>query len=320
MAPIVFQHCTQCHREGEVAPFPLLSHADVKKRPQTVGTGDGFMPPWKSKPAREFVGERRLTADEIAVLARWAAAGAPEGDPADAPPAPKFVDGWTLGEPDLIVTMPEPFSIPAEGRDIYRNFVLPLSIPEGKYIKALEYRPGNRTVVHHAAFALETSSKSRERDAADPAPGFEGSLVIPGQIFPGALAAWAPGRDPMPLPAGFSLPWPAGADLILQLHLHPSGKPETERSTIGFYLTDEPPQRSMGDLVLIDKRTISPARPTTAPATSMSCRSRWTCTASSAHAFDRTEMKLTAHPPQDPSLPWIEDWISTGRVISISPL
>src|SRR5262249_27538226 len=136
----------------------------------------------------------------------------------------------------------------------YRNFVFEISIPEGKYVKAAEYRPGNRRIVHHAALAMDVDGKARKQDEEDPAPGFKGSLNLPGQLLPGSLSAWTPGRDPIPLPEGLSLPWKKGAGLMLQLHLHPSGKRESDQSSVGLYSTDQPPQRSMADMVLIAKK------------------------------------------------------------------
>ena len=256
IAPLLFKHCVTCHRPGEVAPFSLLTYAAANKRAkqlQTV-TSERFMPPWKSVAGHDpFVGERRLTAEEIALIARWVKQGAPEGTPEDLPAPPRFPEGWQLGEPDIIVKMPAPYNIPADGPDIYRNFVFALDIPKGKYIKAAEYRPSNRRVVHHALLAVDVTGQARKQQT-DPAEGFKGSGNIPGQIFPGSMGTWTPGRDPLPLPDGLSMPWKPGADLVLQLHLHPSGKPEEEQSSIGLYLTDQPPRRSMVDLLLIDKK------------------------------------------------------------------
>ncbi len=200
------------------------------------------------------MGERRLSTEQISLISRWANSGAAEGDASDLPPTPKFKDGWTLGTPDIILIMDEPFTVPADGADVYRNFVLKLEVPPGKYIKSLEYRPSNRRVVHHALFAADATDKSRKDDNADPLPGFEGSLNIPGRLFPGSMSAWAPGREARPLPDGISMPWNNKHDLIFQLHLHPSGKPEVEQSTIGFFLTDEPPHRSMVDLMMLDRK------------------------------------------------------------------
>jgi mono/diheme cytochrome c family protein len=315
IAPIVFGHCASCHRLGEVAPFSLLSYDDARRRAKQIKvvTASGYMPPWKSvKGHGRFVGERRLSPEQIDLIARWADAGAPEGQAGDLPAAPKFADGWKLGPPDIVLTMPEPYSIPAEGPDIYRNFVLSLEVPEGKYIKAVEYRPGNRRVVHHAVCAIEPTGVARKQDEADPEPGFPGSLALPGQLFPGSLAAWTPGRDPLPLPDGLSLPWKAGADLLFQLHLHPSGKPEQEQSQIGLYLTDEPPRRSMVDLLFIDRKIDIPPG-------ERNYRTRDELTLPieveaygifpHLHMIGR-EIKITAHPPEgEPfSLLWIDDW------------
>ena len=151
IAPIFFQQCAECHRPGQVAPFSLLTYADAKKRStmiQTV-TSEHLMPPWKSVAGHgSFVGERRLSDVEIELIARWVKQGELEGDAKDFPVAPKFTEGWKLGEPDIVVTMPAAYEVPAEGRDAYRNFVFTLDVPAGKYIKAAEFRPSNRRVVH----------------------------------------------------------------------------------------------------------------------------------------------------------------------------
>jgi mono/diheme cytochrome c family protein len=256
IAPIVYRHCSACHRPGEVAPFSLLSYAEVSKRAdhiQTVTAGR-TMPPWKPlEGVGHFANTRRLSADEIATIGSWVAQGSPEGKPADLPPPPVFAEGWQLGPPDLVVTLPEPLQVPASGRDIYQNLVLDLHVPPGKYLRAAEFRPSNRRVVHHSILFYDTTGKARERDAAEPGPGFA-AVTPPGKLLPGPMSIWAPGRHPVPLSEGLSLPWPAKADLVLQLHLHPSGKPEVEQSSIGFYFTDEPPRRSLLDVVLIDRK------------------------------------------------------------------
>lgn len=256
VALIVFANCAECHRPGEVAPFSLLTYRDVQKRAKLIQklTSDRQMPPWKAAPGHgDFLGARRLTADQIGVLKQWADEGAAEGDAKDLPKPPTFVEGWALGKPDLVVTMAKPFAVPAEGNDIYRNFIIPMTVPEGKYLSAVEFRPGNRRVVHHAALGIDDLGVARKLDGQDGQPGFT-RFSIPGQLFPGPMAAWVPGREARPLPEQFSLPWKKNTDLILQLHLHPSGKAETEQSTLGFYFTDKPPQRSMYDVVLIDRK------------------------------------------------------------------
>ncbi|MCZ7644489.1 MAG: hypothetical protein M5U26_04265 [Planctomycetota bacterium] len=193
IAPIVYKHCASCHRPGEVAPFPLLEYKDAAKRDVQIALAveSRLMPPWKPAPGYgSFHDERRLSADEIGAIRQWVDEGAREGDPKDLPAQPKFTEGWQLGEPDLVVEMPEAFTCPAEGRDVYRNFVLPVPLKEERYVRAVEFRPGNRAVVHHAILYLDTSGWARKRDEADPAPGYA-SLGGPGIIPP---AGWAAGR------------------------------------------------------------------------------------------------------------------------------
>jgi hypothetical protein len=315
IAPIVFAQCSGCHHPGEVAPFSLLTYDDVKKRAIQIAqvTSDRFMPPWKSVEGHgRFVGERRLTADQIALISRWVDQGALEGAAADLPPAPKFETGWTLGQPDIVLTMNEPYAIPADGPDIYRNFILPLSLPDGKYIKAIEYRPNNRRIVHHALFSVDASDQSRKADEADPLPGWKGSLNIPGRLFPGTLAVWAPGHEAHPLADGLSMPWKNGWDFIMQLHLHPGGKPEEEQSSLGIFLTDQPPRRSLVDVVLMVKQVDIPPGER-----AYRTRDEFTVPVEMQvlglfphmHMIGR-DIKLTAHPPTgDPfSLLWINDW------------
>lgn len=315
IAPIVFQHCAECHRPGEVAPFALLSYGDVKKRARQIAqvTGDRFMPPWKSVEGHgQFIGERRLTSEQIDLIQRWANEGTQEGDASDLPNAPSFNDGWKLGTPDIVLTMTEPFTVPADGADIYRNFVLKLDVPKGKYIKALEYRPSNRRVVHHALFASDASGKTRQEDEADPLPGAAGSLNIPGRLFPGSMSAWAPGREARPLPDGISMPWNNKHDLILQLHLHPSGKVEPEQSSIGFYLTDEPPRRSMVDIMMLDRKIDIPpgeAAYRTRDEFTVPVEIEVLALFPHMHMLGK-DFKITALPPggESFSLIWINDW------------
>lgn len=259
IAPIVFENCTVCHRAGEAAPFPLLHYPDVKRRAGQIAdlTASRAMPPWKPVPADvHFVGERRLTDPQIATIKAWVDAGAPEGDPKDSPAPPKFADGWRNGPPDLIVKMPEPFTVPADGPDVYRSFQIPVEIPKGKYIKAAEFRPSNRVVVHHAVLTTMKREQIAKRLAAEPkgaGPGFKSGLNAPGNRLPGSPGIWVPGKDPLPLPEGYSMAWPDGCDLLVQLHLHPSGKPEVEQSSIGFYLTDEPPKGALLPFVMLNR-------------------------------------------------------------------
>ena len=244
IAPIVFRQCASCHRPGEVAPFPLLSYRDVSKRAGQIRevVEKRIMPPWKAETDfGHFADERRLGDEQVATIARWARQGAPEGDPADLPAAPAFAAGWQLGEPDRVVTMAEPYALAAEGRDEYRCFVIPLEVPAGKYLRAVEYRPSNRKIVHHAVLTSLPGPQAQAKLAAGDGKSFAGNLTPPGRLLPGQLAFWTPGMMPRPLPDGFAARWPDRSDLVLQLHLHPSGKPEAEQSRIGLHFTDKKP-------------------------------------------------------------------------------
>jgi len=252
IAPMMFQNCSACHRPGEVAPFNLLTYEDARKRSKQLArvTAQRAMPPWKAEPNHgDFRDARNLTDAQIALIKRWHESGAPEGDAKDLPPAPKFTDGWTLGEPDLILTMPEEFTVPAEGRDVFRCFVLPFNNSEDLNVRAVEFRPGNRKVVHHALLFLDSSGAARKKDEADPGPGYT-SFGGPGFLPSGGLGGWAPGVTPHPLPDDVAKIVKKGSDLALQLHLHPSGKAEKEKSQIGVYFSKQPPKRSTASLAL----------------------------------------------------------------------
>ena len=174
VAPILFARCATCHRDGQIGPFPLLKYADAKTRAKQIArvTADRTMPPWKPDAGHgEFRDARTLTDKQLAALKDWAAAGAPEGDPKDAPPAPKFTDGWQLGKPDIVLKMAEPFTVPAEGRDIYQHFVFPLDLKKDVHVVGVECRPGNPKVAHHAVGLLDDRPGIIPR-TSDPAVAF----------------------------------------------------------------------------------------------------------------------------------------------------
>ncbi len=242
VAPIIFNHCASCHRPGEAAPFSLMNYDDVKKRGRLIArvTEKRYMPPWHAESTDyRFADERKLTDAQIEIIQAWVKNGSPEGGPAKRPALPEFTDGWQLGTPDLVVKMSEGYTVPAEGPDIYRNFVVPLNIKEDKWVQAVEFRPGARSVVHHSLFFLDVTGEARQLDADDPAPGFKrmGLALQRG----GTLGGWAVGGTPNELPDGLAYKLPKGSDLILSTHFHPSGKEETEVSTLGIYFADKPP-------------------------------------------------------------------------------
>lgn len=246
VAPIVFTNCTPCHRPGEVAPFPLLSYADAAKHADGMSeeTRKHHMPPWL--PDRgDFVilGERRLTADQVATIQRWVEAGKPEGNPADLPPAPSFPDGWQLGRPDLVVGPARPFTLEAGGDDVYRDLVIRAPTTTDVFVRAVEFRT-NGAPIHHAVIRIDRSGASRARDGADGRPGFDGMAWQNTQDPEGQFIGWAPGRGPIESPAG--MPWrlDKGADLVVELHMLPPKKPSAIAPTIALYFSAAPPLRT----------------------------------------------------------------------------
>jgi tetratricopeptide (TPR) repeat protein len=251
VAPIVYRSCAPCHRPGEAGPFSLLSYADVRKRADQIArvTASRYMPPWPPEHGYgELAGERRLSDEEIARLRRWASEGAPEGPPGEAPAPPRFTEGWPLGPPDLVIEMGETYTVPADGPDVFRNFVLPVPTGQGspRYVRALELRPGDKKVVHHANVLLDGTGTARQRDARDPGAGFAGMDVeLESDRFQpdSHFLFWKPGTAAVTEPPGMAWPLDEGTDLVLNMHLQPTGKPETLRPVVGLYFTTEAPTR-----------------------------------------------------------------------------
>ncbi len=246
IAPIVFENCAACHRPGEPAPFSLLSYQDVRKRARQIAvvTESRFMPPWLPEEGYgEFRGQRGLTSDQIASLRKWVEDGALEGDPDDLPPPMQFTQGWQFGEPDLVIEMAEPYTLPAGDRDVFRSFVIPIPLPTRKYVRALEFRGGNPRIVHHVVMQIDETRSTRYLDEQDPEPGYEGMYSGDARSPDGQFLGWTPGKVPMAAPEGMAWRLEAGSDLLLKLHLLPSGKPEVVRCAVGFYFTEKAPTR-----------------------------------------------------------------------------
>ncbi len=262
VAPIVFRNCAPCHRPGQAGPFTLLTYADVQKRARQIAeiTSQRVMPPWQAADVGvKYLGERRLRNEEIAIIKRWVEQGATEGVAGDLPPQPKWSEGWQLGAPDLVLQMSETFTLSAEGRDVYHNFVLPARLPSRQFVAAMEVRVGSKAV-HHAGIHLDATPESRLRDTKEPGPGFAGMELPATVVVPdGHFLSWQPGRDAYKSPAG--LPWTLepNTDLVLQLHMQPSGKPEPVRCEIGLYFTNRPPTNAMLKVLLTSLQLNIPA-------------------------------------------------------------
>ncbi|HEY7334663.1 MAG TPA: DPP IV N-terminal domain-containing protein [Bryobacteraceae bacterium] len=327
IAPILYQNCVSCHRPGEAAPFALISYEDVKKRGSLIAaaTKTRYMPPWHAAHGYgEFTGERRLTDAQIADISEWVKQGMPEGDRSKMPKLPAFTEGWQLGKPDLILEMPTAFEVPADGPDIYRNFAIPTGLTEDKWVRAVEFRPSARKVVHHAVFAYVRAGSLKNREGSDGRPGFGGLNglgfgvgVQPALAPSGGLGGWAVGGTPVFLPEDQALPLAKGTDLILQMHFHPTGKPEVERSTVGLYFATKAPEKKLFQIIVPSLFGLGSGIDIGAGVNRYAIEDSMTLPADvrvlavSAHAhYIGKEMKATATLPDGTVKPllWITDW------------
>jgi hypothetical protein len=245
LAPLLFEHCATCHRPLGSAPFSLLTYGEVRPRAKEIvaAVRRRSMPPWKPEPGYgNFMGERRLTDEQIALFERWVDQGSREGDPNSLPPPPKSNGQWRLGEPDLVLRMPA-YRLRADGEDMYRNFVVAIPIEMTQYVKAWEFLPGNPRVVHHATLQFDSTGRSRKLDADDPQAGYEG-LIAPSVRTPdGYFLDWGPGHNPYVAPDGMAWPLERGTDLVMMLHLKPDGREEIVDASLGLYFNQGPPAR-----------------------------------------------------------------------------
>jgi tetratricopeptide (TPR) repeat protein len=246
VAPILHRACAECHREGGAGPFPLLEYDDVHDHATQIVdvTHRGLMPPWlPEKGVVRYVGERGLTDGERDVLRAWVDAGRLEGDAADRQEPPVFAKEWRLGEPDLVLTASEAFTLPAEGEDVYRNFVIRVPAKADGWMQAVEIQPGDPKVVHHAVMRVDPSGTAARRDAEDPAAGFDGMDFAGAQMPDGRFLGWTPGRAPDPGTAARAWRLAEGTDIVLQVHLRPTGKIETVQPRIGLHFAERPATR-----------------------------------------------------------------------------
>ena len=247
IAPIVFKSCVSCHRKGGPAPFALTTYDEVRRRATQIATvtRSRFMPPWKVEPGvGHFVGQDPLTRDEIARLEKWAVAGAPQGEPSAQPPLPNMPDGWLLGQPDLIVKPSRAYTLAAQPTDAFRIFAIRLPVTKRTYVRGIEFHPGNGRVVHHANIRIDRTDATRKLDEADPLPGYDGLMPRSAEYPDGHFLGWTPGQVAPLVPPDLAWTLEPGSDLVVQLHLQPSGAVEQVLPEIGLYFSDRPPTRT----------------------------------------------------------------------------
>lgn len=261
IAPILFTSCAECHRPGEAGPFSLLTYTDACEHANQIAavTSQRTMPPWHPVEGfGHFQHDRRLKDDEIVLIEKWVADGKPEGDVRDRPTPPKFISGWQLGKPDLILKMSESFPIAADGPDIHQHFVLPTGLKRNRMISAIEFRPGNPRVAHHASFYIDTTGAARKLDQRDPNVGY-GSFAGPGFENFGAFRSWLPGQTPQRLPTGTGTAVPAHSDIVVEIHYQRTGKPETDQSSLGIFFAEPSAKQQVLELQVMNKALDIPA-------------------------------------------------------------
>lgn len=274
VAPVFFARCVSCHRPNDIAPMSLLDYKSARPWAKAIRASvlARKMPPWFADPQYgHFANDARLTPAELETIKAWVDAGAPEGNPKDLPPAPKFVEGWQLGRPDLVFDIGEDHLV-TPGEDSYDHFIVETNLKEGKWIRAAEIKPGNRQVVHHVHVLLvQDDLKAMEAASTKNMPSLQDYLLREGKLSrirqdapvlndacqetlpnlpfltgaqEGSLTAFLPGRQADAFPPGTAKWIPPGAKLEFVIHYaRISGKPQTDRTSVGLYLADGPPQR-----------------------------------------------------------------------------
>ena len=250
IAPILYKNCSGCHHTGGSGPFPLTSYAEARRWASTIETvtQSRYMPPWLPEPGHgDFADSRRLAPDDIALIRQWVHEGAMEGIAAEAPAAPVYKSDWQLGPPDLVLEVDSPMQVPAAGTDLFRNFILPFPLKQSKWVRAMEIKPGAPRVVHHANLILDRAETLRRTHPHDWQQGIPGMDVVvdAGEGFDpdGHFLDWKPDSSALVEPPGMAWRLDPGNDLVLNMHLKPTGKPETIRARIGLYFTPDAPTK-----------------------------------------------------------------------------
>lgn len=228
VAPIFHAKCAECHRPGEIAPMSLLTYDEARPWAKSIAkyVASRDMPPWKVDPNHgSFSNDISLSDEEIATIVNWVDAGAPRGVPADMPDMPTFVPGWQVGEPDYVIEL-DAVDVAAEGPDTFPNIDVQVNLPEDKWLRAVEVRPGDRKVLHHVV-------------------AFLGSGAQAGNTIPDFLAVWAVGTQPAIYPEGTGRQIKKNAHLRMNMHYHTYGEAATDQTRVGLFFAEEEPAKAI---------------------------------------------------------------------------
>ena len=253
-ARVIQEKCQSCHRPGEVAPFSLLTYDDARKRAAMIQevVDNRRMPPWHADPRHgHFANDRSLSARERAILTAWVEQGTPLGDPARIPAAKTFPEGWTIGKPDLVLEIPESYTVPAQGVVEYVRIRVPTKLTEDRWVQAAEARPGDRSVVHHIIVYVDDHKGGKR----------------PGQ-GPMHLCGYAPGDMPSVYPDGTAKKVPAGSDFVFEIHYTPIGRIRTDRSKVGLVFSKVPVTRQAYTVPIAEDGFLIPAHQDNVPVAS----------------------------------------------------
>jgi hypothetical protein len=259
--PVLQRNCQNCHRPGEAAPMSLLTYEEA--RPWAKAIRDAVatkkMPPWFADSAYgHFSNDRTLSKTDLDTLTGWAEANSPAGNPKDAPKQLQFTEGWNIGKPDVILEMPTEYHVPTSGTIEYQHFVIPTGFTEDKWVQVVELRPGNRSVVHHAAVFVRTPN-SKWMQGVKPGEAVSGERTSGQGIGDELLDFHVPGSVPHVLQPGQAKLIRAGSDLIFQMHYTASGKPATDRTRLGIVFAKQPPQERIYTLQIANRGFAIPA-------------------------------------------------------------
>ena len=253
VAPIIHNACMECHRTGEIGPMPFTTFEEVSAYGPFIEyvTSIGYMPPWSpDEDYSHFVGERVLTAEEVETISAWVDADMPEGDPADNPGAPVFPEGSQIGQPDLVFSMAEPYTHGGDMTDQYKVFVMPTGFEEDVMVRAIEVRPSNGAIAHHAVMGIDTDGIAETLDAQDPEPGYESFGDFGFNAYSSFFGAWVPGAQTLVYPEGIGRVIPAGSDLLMQMHYGPNAVEETDQTEVNLFFTDGPIEREVATEIM----------------------------------------------------------------------